>query len=59
MPKIEVRLTLTRATKRTYRFDADEGGYITSLYVQKTAFPLGPPEAITVTVEADVRVEAQ
>ena len=57
MPKIEVRLVFTRATKRTYRFDADETDEenppVTTLYVQQTAFPGGPPERVTVTVEAE------
>ncbi len=54
MPKIEVTLVFTRATKRTYRYDADEEGQaISTLYVQQTAFPGGPPHTIVVTVEAE------
>ncbi len=49
-----VCLVFTRATKRTYRFDADRDGQpVTSLYVQQTAFPSGPPKAVIVTVEAE------
>ncbi len=54
MPKIEVRLVFSRATKWTYRFDADrDGQVVSSLYVRQVAFPSGPPRAITVTVEAE------
>ena len=53
---IRVGLVLTRTTKRTHRFDADkEGQAVTTLYVQQTAFPAGPPDAIVVTVEAVTR----
>ncbi len=54
MPEIiKVGLVFTRATKRTYRYDADEENPpVTTLYVQQTAFPGGPPHTITVTVEA-------
>jgi len=54
MPKIEVRLVFTRATKRTYRFDDNmDGSPVSTIYVQQTAFPGGPPERVTVTVEAE------
>ena len=58
MPEvIKVGLVLTRTTKRTYRFDADEtddeNPPISTLYVQQTAFPMGPPHTIVVTVEAE------
>ena len=54
MPEIiTVTLVFTRPTKRTYRYDADEEGQaISTLYVQQTAFPGGPPHAISVTVMA-------
>ena len=55
MPEIiRVKLVFTRATKRTYRFDADKDGQpVTSLYVQQSKFPAGPPTVITVIVTAD------
>ncbi|KKK70864.1 hypothetical protein LCGC14_2919700 [marine sediment metagenome] len=57
MPEIiTVTLVFTRPTKRTYRYDADETAEenppVTTLYVQQTAFPGGPPHAISVTVMA-------
>jgi len=57
MPEIiVVTLVFTRPTKRTYRYDADETDEenppVTTLYVQQTAFPGGPPQAISVTVVA-------
>jgi hypothetical protein len=49
-------LTLTRTTKRTYRYDkmvADEDSELSTLYIQQTAFPGGAPQSITVTIEAN------
>ncbi len=47
-------LTLTKATKNTYRFDnEDQESDVRTLYVQQTAFPGGAPQSITVTVEAN------
>jgi len=50
---MQYRLTLTRTTKRTYRFDnPDEDSELRTPYVQQTMFPHGAPGSITVTVEA-------
>ncbi|KKN19784.1 hypothetical protein LCGC14_0942330 [marine sediment metagenome] len=55
--EVKVGLVFTRSTKRTYRFDADEtddeNPLISTLYVQQSAFPMGPPHTIAVTVEAE------
>ncbi|KKN17570.1 hypothetical protein LCGC14_0964360 [marine sediment metagenome] len=46
-------LTLTRTTKNTYRYDhPDEDSNLRIIYVQQTMFPSGPPERITVNIEA-------
>ena len=46
MPAVSV-LGFLRATKHTFRFDADdESAPIQSLYVQKSAFPDGNPPAV-------------
>ncbi len=49
---MQYRLTLTRTTKHTYRFDnPDEDSDLRTVYVQQTAFPAGAPPTIKVTVE--------
>jgi hypothetical protein len=55
---VTVRLTYSKSTKRTFRFDAPEPqpgqapSPIQSLYIDQSAFEYKAPPAITVTVAA-------
>lgn len=50
---MEVKMTHTRTTKNTYRYETDdEAAPVRTLYVQQTAFQGQPSAEITVTIEA-------
>ena len=52
--EIRVRLEWSKTTKNTFMYSAQEGAAITTLYVQKDAWPgQDPPPAIIVTATAD------
>ena len=52
--EIRVRLQLSKTTKNTYMYAAQEKGAVRTLYIQKDAMPgQDPPPAIIVTIEAD------
>ena len=48
---IDVPMTLTKETKGTYVFGADEDdAAVTTVYVRKSGFPDGPPTNITLVI---------
>ena len=53
--EFEIRLTLSRETKNTYKYDDSSGkAGIRTLYIQKDAFPgEPPPQVIVVSVRGD------
>ena len=53
MDTIIVNMGLLKETKNTYRYEAEEGSAVTSLYVHKVAMQGKAPQVIKVTVEAE------
>lgn len=47
---IEVQMTLERETKGTFVYKADNGGAVTSLYIQREALPDGAPPIIVLKI---------
>lgn len=56
---ITVRLSFTRGTKNTYRYDAsDKGAAIRTLYVQRSALGTSQPSWLVVRVEPSTAFSA-
>lgn len=48
---MEVKMSLTKSTKGTHVYSADQdGAAIPSLYIKKDTLPTPPPQTITISV---------